>query len=78
MGVPFPELEADDAGVELNRGGLSLHALCVEELDTGLSIHALCVEELKDLSYTLEADDSGITLLLEHGVVSEEQSTDDT
>jgi len=55
MGVPFPELEADDAGVELNRGGLSIHALCVEELDRGLSIHALCIEELntsKDLSDT--------------------------
>ena len=48
-GVPFPELEADDAGVELNRGGLSIHALCVEELDTGLSIHALCIEELEEL-----------------------------
>ena len=46
MGVPFPELEADDAGDELNRGGLSGHALCVEELDAGLSIHALCIEEL--------------------------------
>ena len=28
MGVPLPELELDDTGVELNKGGL-----CVEEHD---------------------------------------------
>ena len=28
MGVPFPEVEVDNAGVELNRGGLSI--LCVD------------------------------------------------
>lgn len=33
MGVPFPELESDDAGVDLNRGGLSTNTLCVKELD---------------------------------------------
>ena len=65
MGVPLPELEVDDTGVELNKGGL-----CVEEDDTS-TVSSGSRDEL-------EIDDSGITLVLdEHGVVSSDDTTGD-
>ena len=62
IGVPLPELEADDTGVE---GGL-----CVNEHGTA----TVSSDSLNEL----EIDDSGITLLLdEQGVVSSDDTTDE-
>ena len=65
MGVPLSELEVDDTGVELNKGGL-----CVEEHDTS-TVSSGSRDEL-------EIDDSGITLVLdEHGVMSSDDTRGD-
>ena len=65
IGVPLLELEVDDTGVKLNKGGL-----CVEEDDTS-TVSSGSRDEL-------EIDDSGITLVLdEHGVVSSDDTTGD-
>ena len=65
IGVPLPELQADDTGVEVNKGGL-----CVEEHGTSIVS--------SDSPDEIEIDDSGITLLLdEHGVVSGDDTTGD-
>ena len=65
MGVPLPELEVDDTGVELNKGGL-----CVEEHDTS-TVSSGSRDEL-------EIHDSGITLILDkHGIVSSHSTTGD-
>ena len=65
MGVPLPELEVDNTGVELNKGGL-----CVEEHDTS-TVSSGSRDEIG-------IDDSGITLVLdEHGVVSSDNTRGD-
>ena len=65
IGVPLPELEVDDTGVELNKGGL-----CVEEHNTS-TVSLGSRDEL-------EIDDSGITLVLdEHGVMSSDNTRGD-
>ena len=70
IGVPLPELEVDDTGVELNKGGL-----CVEEDDTS-TVSSGSRDELE--IDELEIDDSGITLVLdEHEVVSSDNTTGD-
>ena len=51
IGVPFPGLEADDTGIELNEGGF-----CAEELGTSTVS--------SDSGDELDIDDSGITLYL--------------
>ena len=70
IGVPLLELEVDDTGVKLNKGGL-----CVEEDDTS-TVSSGSRDELE--IDELEIDDSGITLVLDkHGVVSSDDTTGD-